>query len=73
MVKLIFRKENKRINIKNKENLSRISRKKREKERERERELKFMEFTKAFKGSSKAEIIEARSLIVFYDVTFSKK
>ena len=38
MVKLIFRKENKRINIKNKENLSRISRKKREKERERERE-----------------------------------
>ena len=37
MVKLIFRKENKRINIKNKENLSSISRKKREKERERER------------------------------------
>ena len=70
MGKLIFFKENKRINIvmnqweKNKQT---------NKQKNKERELKFMKFTKAFKGSSKAEIIEVRSLIVFYGVTFSNK
>lgn len=48
--------------------------KKNKQKTKRQRELKFMKFTKALKGSSsKAEIIEVRSLIVFYDVTFSKK